>query len=73
MHCNSTYPMQEKDVNLLLISVLKEKYRCNVGYSGHEEGTLVSTCAVVVGATSIECHITLDKSMYGSVQRASID
>lgn len=73
MHCNSTYPMEIKDANLKLIPVLSEKYGCKVGYSGHEEGTLVSACAVAMGAASIERHITLDKSMYGSDQKASIE
>ena len=73
MHCNSTYPMPKKDANLKLIKVLSDIYKCKVGYSGHEEGTLVSTCAVAAGATSIERHITLDRSMYGSDQKASIE
>ena len=73
MHCNSTYPMKKEDANLLMINKLKEKYNCKVGYSGHEAGTLVSTCAVTLGATSIERHITLDKTMYGSDQAASIE
>lgn len=54
MHCNSTYPMPIEDANLKLIGVLANKYQCKVGYSGHEAGTLVSTCAVAMGATSIE-------------------
>ncbi len=73
MHCNSTYPMPLEDANLKLIKVLADIYKCKVGYSGHEEGTLVSTCAVAAGATSIERHITLDKTMYGSDQKASIE
>lgn len=73
MHCNSTYPMPEEDANLKLISTLADKYQCKVGYSGHEAGTLVSTCAVAAGATSIERHITLDCNMYGSDQKASIE
>lgn len=73
MHCNSTYPMFNKDANLKLIHKLEERYQCKVGYSGHETGTLVSTCAVAMGATSIERHITLDKTMYGSDQKASIE
>ena len=73
MHCNSTYPMPAEDANLKLIRVLAETYPCKVGYSGHEEGTLVSVCAVAAGATSIERHITLDKTMYGSDQKASIE
>ena len=73
MHCNSTYPMPIEDANLKLIGVLAEKYQCKVGYSGHEAGTLVSTCAVAMGATSIERHITMDRTMYGSDQKASIE
>lgn len=73
MHCNSTYPMPIGDANLKLIKVLADIFKCKVGYSGHEEGTLVSTCAVAAGATSIERHITLDKTMYGSDQKASIE
>lgn len=73
MHCNSTYPMAEADANLRMIAALKEKYQCEVGYSGHETGILVSLLAVAAGATSIERHITLDCSMYGSDQKASIE
>lgn len=73
MHCNSTYPMESKDANLKLIYELGNKYQCKVGYSGHETGTLVSTCAVAMGATSVERHITLDRTMYGSDQKASIE
>jgi len=73
MHCNSTYPMKEADANLALISVLKERYGCKVGYSGHEEGLWPSVLAVAAGASTIERHITLDKTMYGSDQKASIE
>ena len=73
MHCNSTYPMPMEDANLKLIKVLSDIFQCKVGYSGHEAGTLVSTCAVAAGATSIERHITLDRNMYGSDQKASIE
>lgn len=73
MHCNSTYPMPAEDANLKLIRILGDIFQCKVGYSGHEAGTLVSTCAVAAGATSIERHITLDKTMYGSDQKASIE
>ncbi len=73
MHCNSTYPMPLEDANLKLIKGLAEKYGCKVGYSGHEAGTLISTLAVAAGATSIERHITLDRTMYGSDQKASIE
>jgi len=73
MHCNSTYPMKDEDANLSLIAVLRDRYKVKIGYSGHEVGTLVSIAAVALGATSIERHITLDKTMYGSDQMASIE
>lgn len=73
MHCNSVYPMPVEDANLKLIKILADLYSCKVGYSGHEEGVLVSICAVAAGATSIERHITLDRNMYGSDQKASIE
>jgi N-acetylneuraminate synthase len=74
MHCNSTYPMKDEDANLLCIPMLKQRYNCNVGYSGHETSLIkVCTAAVALGATSIERHITLDRAMYGSDQAASIE
>lgn len=73
MHCNSTYPMADEDANLKMISTLKSRYNCEVGYSGHETGTEVSVLAVAAGASSIERHITLDKTMYGSDQKSSVE
>lgn len=73
MHCNSTYPMKNEDANLKMISSLKERYGCNVGYSGHEVGRVISQAAVALGATSLERHITLDRTMYGSDQAASLE
>ncbi|MBC8304452.1 MAG: N-acetylneuraminate synthase family protein [Pelagibacterales bacterium] len=73
MHCNSSYPMKNQDANLKMIPVLRDKYRCDVGYSGHEIGLQVSLAAVALGATSIERHITLAREMYGSDQSASIE
>lgn len=74
MHCNSTYPMRDEDANLLCIPMLRERYKCDVGYSGHEV-SLIKVCvaAVALGATSIERHITLDRAMYGSDQAASVE
>lgn len=73
MHCNSSYPMEEANANLLCIPMLRERYDCKVGYSGHES-SLIKVCvaAVTLGATSIERHVTLDRAMYGSDQAASI-
>lgn len=73
MHCNSTYPMPKDEANLRLIPVLRERYGCKVGYSGHETGRIVCTSAVALGATSIERHVTLDHTMYGSDQAASLN
>jgi len=74
MHCNSSYPMKEEDANLLCIPMLKARYGCEVGYSGHESSLLkVCITAVTLGASSIERHITLDRAMYGSDQAASIE
>jgi N-acetylneuraminate synthase len=74
MHCNSTYPMKEEHANLKCIPMLKERYGQDVGYSGHESSLLkVCSTAVVLGATSLERHITLDRAMYGSDQAASIE
>ncbi len=73
MHCVSTYPMDDTDANLNCIPMLRERYGCNVGYSGHEVGLAVSYAAAALGITSLERHITLDRSMYGSDQAASIE
>ena len=74
MHCNSTYPMREEDANMLCIPMLRDRYNCDVGYSGHESSLIkISIAAVTLGATSIERHITLDRAMYGSDQSASIE
>jgi N-acetylneuraminate synthase len=73
MHTISTYPMDEKNANLNMIKTLREKFNCNVGYSGHEVGLAVSYAASALGITSLERHITLDRSMYGSDQSASVE
>ena len=72
MHCVSTYPLKEKHANLKTIGTLREKFKCNVGYSGHESGLTLSYAAAALGATSIERHITLDRAMYGTDQAASL-
>lgn len=73
MHCNSSYPMKNEEANLRCIITLREKFGCNVGYSGHETGLQISIAAVTLGATSLERHITLDRAMYGSDQAASLE
>jgi N-acetylneuraminate synthase len=73
MHTVSTYPMLEEDANLNVIKTLKDKFNCNVGYSGHEAGLAISYAAAALGITSLERHITLSRAMYGSDQSASIE
>jgi len=73
-HSNSSYPMKIEEANLKCIESLKNEFNCNVGYSGHESsGYLICVVAAVLGASSIERHITLDRSMYGSDQPASLE
>ena len=73
MHSVSTYPMKIEDANLLRIKSLKEKFKCKVGYSGHENSLSVSYAAAMLGISSLERHITLDRTMYGSDQAASLE
>ena len=73
MHCVSAYPFDDTKANLNLINVLREKFKCNVGYSGHEKGGLAISCAAAaLGITSLERHFTTDRTMYGSDQSASL-
>jgi N-acetylneuraminate synthase len=74
MHTHSSYPMPLEEANLRVINTLQKKFHCNIGYSGHEVGAYdVCIPAVVLGATSIERHVTLDRTMYGSDQAASLE
>jgi len=72
-HCTSTYPTNNNEINLRMIQTLKEKFDCPIGYSGHEKGIVSSTIAVVLGACSVERHITIDRTMWGSDQAASLE
>ncbi len=73
MHTVSTYPMNDEDANLKVINTLREKFKCDVGYSGHEVGLAISYAASTLGITSLERHITLSRAMYGSDQAASLE
>jgi len=73
MHTVSTYPMKVENANLNMIKTLKEKFQCNIGYSGHESGLAESYAASALGISSLERHITLDRAMYGSDQSASLE
>ena len=72
-HCTSTYPSENNELNLNMIKTLKNKFDCPIGYSGHEKGIVSSTIAAVLGACSIERHVTLDRTMWGSDQAASLE
>ena len=74
MHTNSSYPSTLDEANLYVISELQKKFKCEVGYSGHEKSAyLVCVCAVMLGATSIERHVTIDRTLYGHDQAASLE
>ena len=69
----STYPAEASELNLRTIQTFAEKYKVPVGYSGHERGLQVTIAAVALGATFIERHITLDRSMWGTDHSASLE
>ena len=73
MHCVSEYPLPTEKANLNMIDTLRNKFQCAVGYSGHEVGLPIAVAAAAKNITSLERHITLDRSMYGSDQSASIE
>lgn len=74
LHCNSSYPNKDNEINLNVIKTLKKMFlKHKVGYSGHEEGINASLLAGAFGAEVIERHITLDKTMWGSDQKFSLD
>jgi N-acetylneuraminate synthase len=73
LHCNSSYPAQVSELNLKMIPQLAKRYKCVIGYSGHEFGLPSTTMAVVLGAKIVERHITLDHSMWGTDQLASVE
>lgn len=74
LHCTSTYPSKPEELNLRGITTLKNRFpNVPIGYSGHEVGLSTTTAAVVLGACVVERHITLDRSMWGSDQAASVE
>lgn len=73
MHACSTYPAYYEELNLKVIDVLRKRYGVPVGYSGHETGLPSSVAAVALGACMVERHITLDRSMWGTDQAASLE
>lgn len=73
LHCTSTYPTDDSEINLRCIPMLRERYGVPIGYSGHERGIATTVAAVALGATIIERHLTLDRSSWGSDQAASLE
>jgi len=73
LHCTSTYPGADEELNLKVIPWFKEQFSCPIGYSGHEVGVYSSLVAAVLGAQVVERHITLDRAMWGSDQAASLE
>lgn len=72
-HCTSTYPSNPTELNLKVIPELAARYEIPIGYSGHEAGLYTTLAARVAGACTVERHITLDRSMWGSDQAASVE
>ena len=72
-HSTSTYPCDPQELNLKMIQTLKDDFPCPIGYSGHEVGLITSVVAVSMGASIVERHFTLDRSMWGSDQSASVE
>ena len=72
-HSTSTYPCKPEELNLRMVQTLQEEFDCPIGYSGHEVGLQTTLAAVVLGATFVERHITLDRAMWGSDQAASVE
>lgn len=74
LHCVSTYPSKDEELNLRMIGVLQREFPTTpIGYSGHENGSTLAVCAVAMGACIVERHITLDRTMPGSDQAASLE
>ncbi|MBN2421607.1 N-acetylneuraminate synthase family protein [Candidatus Woesearchaeota archaeon] len=73
LHCTSTYPTKLEELNLNVIKTFRKYFNCPIGYSGHETGIMPSVVALALGACVVERHITLDRSMYGSDQAASLE
>lgn len=72
-HCTSTYPSEHKEINVRAIETLRKMFDCPIGYSGHEKGYLPSVLAAAFGAASVERHITIDRTLWGSDQAASLE
>ncbi len=72
-HCTSSYACKPEELNLNMIKTLRREFNCPIGYSGHELGLVTTCAAVAIGASFVERHITLDRSMWGNDQKASLE
>ena len=72
LHSNSCYPAPIENLNLSVINLLKERYECVIGYSGHEYNVEPSVIAAALGAKVIERHVTIDPNLWGTDQKASL-
>lgn len=73
LHCHSSYPAAEAELNLRVVPMYIERYGCVVGYSGHEFGLSATVAAVALGARIVERHVTLKRTMWGTDQMASVE
>ncbi|MFC1544732.1 N-acetylneuraminate synthase family protein [Gemmatimonadota bacterium] len=72
-HATSTYPCPPEELNLLMIPRLKNEFDCPIGFSGHDVGLSTTIAAVALGACFVERHVTLNRTMWGSDQAASVE
>jgi sialic acid synthase SpsE len=73
LQCTSCYPTEDEDVNLRVIQTLEKRYECPIGFSSHERGVAITSASVAMGATTIERHFTLDRTMKGPDHASSIE
>ena len=73
LQCTSCYPTEDEDVNLRVIPTLEKRYECPIGFSSHERGVAITSASVAMGATIIERHFTLDRTMKGPDHASSIE
>lgn len=73
MHCNSSYPVDDKELNVSCIQTLRNHFDCSVGYSGHSPGITDGVLAVALGAVAVEKHITINRTLYGTDQSSSLE
>ena len=72
-HATSAYPCDPAELNLRMVSTLRDLFDCPIGYSGHEVGLVTSAVVIAMGACLVERHITLDRALWGSDQAASVE